>query len=217
MNLRTSQGLSHVWHPGSRTKRVAPLSLVKSSTGQMVLRPHCKGRFKGILDVSTTSRCKSPAIWAFSKMSRNSLKHGLLTCGAFANLSFPYADLMTGFLQCAQLGKSYGFWMASGLDVLGMSVGPSWLAQFKVRGSIMEVEGPNKRQIRANKLTENQLEKIWTFQQWSMTMHPRRSMDFDQLQATDHSDGGLQAFRRTRSIIGPKTAGWSTVGTTCRH
>lgn len=76
--------------------------------------------------------------------------------GEIANLRiFPYVDIhiMIGFLQCGQLGSRIGFWMAGGFDVLSMSVGISWLAQIIVRGSSMEVEGPNKRQITLRILT----------------------------------------------------------------
>ena len=112
--------LSHVWPPtGSRTKRVAPLSLVKSSTGQMVLRPHCKGRFKGILDVSTTSRCKSPAICETRFPKRNSgtpgMSWGCLHVGRnrkpenFSLRRHPYYDWVFAMWS---VGESY--WVLDG-------------------------------------------------------------------------------------------------------
>jgi len=59
-----------------------------------------------------------------------------------------------GFCNVLSWGSRIGFWMAGGFDVLGMSVGPSWLAQIIVRGSSMEAEGPNKRQITLRILTK---------------------------------------------------------------
>ena len=59
--LQVQLGLSDSSLLGQCTNLVAPLSIVKSSTAHMVFRPHCSGLSSGTFEVSTTSRCMSPA------------------------------------------------------------------------------------------------------------------------------------------------------------
>ena len=152
---------------------------------------------------------------------------GCLHVGRNANLIiFPYVDIhiMTGFLQCGQLGKSY--WVLDGrwLWCLGhvswpFLVGANYSTWKQHGGRRTEqetnhIKNTNKTarvilanaisvQVKCNKLTENKLQKIWTchhvfFQQFPMTMHPQY-LEKNGLQSTARSpfsDGRIRRYFR---------------------
>ncbi len=142
---------------------------------------------------------------------------GCLRVGLKQTWVFLDIHVLTGLLERAQLGKSHWFWMTGGFDVLGIGH-VSW--PFSVGANYMEVpwrrteQETNQTSLRILTKQSHLGHAVWVQVKYNngpcMTMHPVLKRWTSINCKPPFLDGrtkvfpGLQAFRRTKSIISPK-------------